>query len=76
MPPQLDPVDYEKEGLLEEIRRTRGYNYMDELECSPDKLDNYCEKLQMFFKEHIHSDEEIRYETLTTLTSRRCLKPD
>lgn len=57
---KLDPVNYEQDGSLEKIRNERGYSYMDEIECSPNKLLNYCEQLKMFFQEHIHSDEEIR----------------
>ncbi|KAI1305292.1 putative 1,2-dihydroxy-3-keto-5-methylthiopentene dioxygenase [Halotydeus destructor] len=46
---------------LSQIRKERGYTYSDELECCPAKLENYSEKLKMFFAEHLHSDEEIRF---------------
>lgn len=58
---QLDADSPENDPKLAEIRKERGYSYSDVLECSPEKLDNYCDKLKIFFKEHIHADEEIRF---------------
>ncbi|CAA6663700.1 unnamed protein product [Spirodela intermedia] len=57
----LDPKDYENNEQLNEIRENRGYNYMDLLELCPGKVENYEEKLNNFFREHIHADEEIRF---------------
>ena len=45
---------------LEEIKKSRGYNYEDVIEVSPLKLANYEDKLKIFFSEHLHTDEEIR----------------
>ncbi|CAA6662250.1 unnamed protein product [Spirodela intermedia] len=50
----LDPKDYENNEQLKEIRENRGYNYMDLLELCPGKVENYEEKLNNFFREHIH----------------------
>lgn len=47
--------------MLAKIREERGYNYMDMVNCCPDKLPNYETKIKNFFEEHIHLDEEIRY---------------
>lgn len=52
--------DVENDALLAKIRSDRGYSYMDEITCSPEKMENYEEKLRSFFREHLHSDEEIR----------------
>jgi len=58
---KLDPLNFEAEGKLKEIREERGYSYHDILECSPTTLENYCEKIKMFYKEHLHADEEVRF---------------
>ncbi|XP_041361115.1 1,2-dihydroxy-3-keto-5-methylthiopentene dioxygenase-like [Gigantopelta aegis] len=49
------------DSQLAKIRAERGYNYVDTIDIAPDKLPDYDKKLKMFFEEHIHSDEEIRY---------------
>jgi len=58
---KLDADNFEKEGKLAEIRNQRGYNYDDRITCTPEKLPNYEQKIKMFFEEHLHSDEEIRF---------------
>jgi 1,2-dihydroxy-3-keto-5-methylthiopentene dioxygenase len=44
-----------------ELKRSRGYTYEDVCEISKETLPNYDERLKIFFTEHIHSDEEIRF---------------
>ena len=58
---KIDADNYEAEGKLAKIRAERGYTYSDQLECCPQRLENYLEKIKSFFTEHIHSDEEIRF---------------
>ncbi|KAL1832453.1 hypothetical protein ACET3Z_002104 [Daucus carota] len=57
----LNPENYENDEELQKIRQERGYNYMDLLDLSPEKVENYEQKLRNFYTEHIHEDEEIRY---------------
>eukprot|EP00898_Chlorokybus_atmophyticus_P001394 jgi/Chlat1/2255/Chrsp17S02568 len=57
---KLDPKDPEHDPLLAKLREERGYSYMDIIEVSPEKLENYEQKLKYFYEEHIHTDEEIR----------------
>ncbi|RKP33871.1 Acireductone dioxygenase ARD family, partial [Dimargaris cristalligena] len=46
---------------MEQIARDRAYKNRDEVVISPDRLPNYEETLKIFFTEHIHEDEEIRF---------------
>ena len=47
---------------VDEIATERSYKNRDEIIVSPDKMgDVYEEKVKMFFNEHLHEDEEIRY---------------
>ncbi len=47
---------------VDAIATDRHYKNRDEITISPDKMgDVYEEKVKMFFNEHLHEDEEIRY---------------
>ncbi|XP_029569683.1 acireductone dioxygenase isoform X2 [Salmo trutta] len=58
---KLDADIYETDPALEKIRKDRGYSYSDIITIDKDKLPNYEDKLKMFFEEHLHLDDEIRY---------------
>jgi 1,2-dihydroxy-3-keto-5-methylthiopentene dioxygenase len=57
----LDPTIWETDPKLAALRAQHGYSYHDILECSPAKLPCYEDKIQMFYKEHLHADDEVRY---------------
>ncbi|ERE68506.1 1,2-dihydroxy-3-keto-5-methylthiopentene dioxygenase-like protein [Cricetulus griseus] len=57
----LDADKYENDPELEKIRKERNYSWMDIITICKDRLPNYEEKIKMFFEEHLHLDEEIRY---------------
>ncbi|KAM0806333.1 putative ARD/ARD family protein [Usnea florida] len=47
---------------VDKIASERSYKNRDEIIVSPEKMGSaYDEKVKMFFNEHLHEDEEIRY---------------
>jgi 1,2-dihydroxy-3-keto-5-methylthiopentene dioxygenase len=46
---------------VDSIASARSYKNRDVIEISPTTLPGYEEKVKMFFNEHLHEDEEIRY---------------
>uniref|UniRef100_A0A914UI97 Acireductone dioxygenase n=1 Tax=Plectus sambesii TaxID=2011161 RepID=A0A914UI97_9BILA len=46
---------------LNEFRQKHGYDYSDEITINKEKLPNYDDKVKMFYEEHIHTDDEVRY---------------
>lgn len=57
----LDADNYEHDAELQKIRKDRGYTYHDIVDVAPDRLPDYEAKLKIFYEEHIHTDEEIRF---------------
>jgi len=51
-------IDVEKNAFLVKIKKERDYNYYDIVDLS--QIENRAEKLQSFWREHYHKDEEIR----------------
>ncbi|XP_044118106.1 1,2-dihydroxy-3-keto-5-methylthiopentene dioxygenase isoform X2 [Neovison vison] len=58
---ELDADKYENDPELEKIRKERNYCWMDIITICKDKLPNYEEKIKVFYEEHLHLDDEIRY---------------
>ncbi|XP_046911079.2 acireductone dioxygenase 1 [Dermatophagoides farinae] len=58
---QINADNYENDETYAQIRQERGYDYQDNLEISKEKLADYESKLKIFFTEHLHADEEIRF---------------
>ncbi|KAL8746629.1 MAG: hypothetical protein Q9190_001381 [Brigantiaea leucoxantha] len=49
-------------STVDSIASERSYKNHDEIIVSPEKMGSvYEEKVRMFFNEHLHEDEEIRY---------------
>ncbi|XP_073682827.1 acireductone dioxygenase [Garra rufa] len=58
---KLNADIYENDPELQKIREEKGFSYMDIITIHPDKLPNYENKVKMFYEEHLHLDDEIRY---------------
>ncbi|KAF7247609.1 1,2-dihydroxy-3-keto-5-methylthiopentene dioxygenase [Varanus komodoensis] len=58
---KLDADRYENDPELEKIRKENNYTGMDIITIDKNKLPNYEEKIKIFYEEHLHLDDEIRY---------------
>ncbi|KAJ1718299.1 1,2-dihydroxy-3-keto-5-methylthiopentene dioxygenase [Coemansia biformis] len=58
---KIDGTSDEKLATVDELCESRDYKNRDEINLSPALLPNYEEKMKVFFTEHIHEDEEIRF---------------
>jgi 1,2-dihydroxy-3-keto-5-methylthiopentene dioxygenase len=53
---------HEEVSSVDELAKNRGYKNRDVIKISPSAMgDVYEDKIKMFFNEHLHEDEEIRY---------------
>ncbi len=53
---------FPNEQDVEKLAQDRSYKNKDVITVSPEKMgDVYEDKVKMFFNEHLHEDEEIRY---------------
>lgn len=56
------PVDtHDQDETFKELKKSRGYTFEDEISIAKETLPDYEDKIKMFYKEHLHTDEEIRY---------------
>eukprot|EP01121_Diplochlamys_sp_Union-15-3_P010768 TRINITY_DN3058_c0_g1_i3.p1 TRINITY_DN3058_c0_g1~~TRINITY_DN3058_c0_g1_i3.p1 ORF type:complete len:116 (-),score=17.16 TRINITY_DN3058_c0_g1_i3:361-708(-) len=58
---KLDADNYDSEGKLKTICEERGYTYKDVVHIQNTVTPDYEAKLKIFFTEHLHLDEEIRF---------------
>jgi len=54
--------NFSNEEDVQKLAKQRNYKNQDQITVSPEKMGEvYEEKVKMFFNEHLHEDEEIRY---------------
>jgi len=58
---RLNPATYEQDGELSKIRSERNFSYSDIIITDRAHIPNYDEKMKIFFAEHIHTDDEVRF---------------
>ncbi|XP_012861423.1 1,2-dihydroxy-3-keto-5-methylthiopentene dioxygenase-like [Echinops telfairi] len=58
---KLDADTYENDPELEKIHKERNYSWVDIITVCRVQLPNYEEKVKIFYEEHLHLDDEIRY---------------
>ncbi|KAJ2759973.1 1,2-dihydroxy-3-keto-5-methylthiopentene dioxygenase [Coemansia nantahalensis] len=58
---RIDGSLEEKLAAVDELCREREYKNRDEINLSPALVPDYAAKMKVFFTEHIHEDEEIRF---------------
>ncbi|GAA99214.1 uncharacterized protein L969DRAFT_102588 [Mixia osmundae IAM 14324] len=58
----LVPLTSQKQDQVDKLASERGYKHRDEIHVSRAGLgDQYDAKIKMFYAQHLHEDEEIRY---------------
>ncbi|KAJ2617460.1 1,2-dihydroxy-3-keto-5-methylthiopentene dioxygenase [Coemansia sp. RSA 1365] len=58
---RLDGNVSENLAAVDKLCQERSYKNRDEINISPSLLPEYEKKIKIFFTEHIHEDEEIRF---------------
>ncbi|KAM8952452.1 acireductone dioxygenase [Pelodytes ibericus] len=58
---KFDADNYETDPELAKLRKENNYSWMDIITIHKDLLPNYEQKIKIFYEEHLHLDDEIRY---------------
>ncbi|GFS08581.1 1,2-dihydroxy-3-keto-5-methylthiopentene dioxygenase [Elysia marginata] len=58
---QFDADTVDSNEDYQKLREKRGYKNEDCVELSREKFSNFDDKMEVFYKEHLHADEEIRF---------------
>ncbi|KAJ7528503.1 hypothetical protein O6H91_15G005900 [Diphasiastrum complanatum] len=57
---KLDVNNWENNSVLNKIKEDRGYNYSEVATVAREVMEDFESKVQDYFQEHMHSQEEIR----------------